>query len=71
MQSTPADSYQWYLDGPPISGATGQDYYAIAVGAYNVEVVIGSEVNFASSDVLIAEENLPGVSLQPVSLFAL
>ena len=38
LTSTPAPSYQWYLDGDPISGANGQVYDAPVSGSYTVVI---------------------------------
>ena len=38
LASTTGISYQWYLNGSPISGATSQNFTAIADGDYTVKV---------------------------------
>ncbi len=38
LTASAASSYQWYLDGNPISGATGQSYTATTNGSYTVEI---------------------------------
>jgi hypothetical protein len=38
LTSTPADSYQWNLDGAPIPGATAQQYAATENGLYTVTI---------------------------------
>lgn len=38
LSSSPADSYQWYLNGNPINGATSQTYSASAAGNFAVDV---------------------------------
>jgi PKD repeat protein len=40
--ATAAASYQWYLNGAPISGAVNQSYTPTTNGSYAVEVVNGS-----------------------------
>jgi len=42
LSSTVANSYQWLLNGNPISGATSQNYVATQTGSYSVEVGDGS-----------------------------
>lgn len=37
LTSTAGPGYQWYLDGLPLSGATGQTHWASAVGNYTVQ----------------------------------
>lgn len=38
LSTTSASGYQWLLNGQPISGATSQNYIAIASGIYQVQV---------------------------------
>ena len=38
MSSTPANGYQWYLNGAPIAGATQQDWIPLVNGNYSVEI---------------------------------
>lgn len=35
-------SYQWYVDGDPINGATGSSYVASSTGVYSVTTTLGS-----------------------------
>ncbi|MFI5151504.1 MAG: T9SS type A sorting domain-containing protein [Bacteroidia bacterium] len=42
-------SYQWYLNGTPISGATSQNYTATASGNYSVIVTNGSGCSASSA----------------------
>jgi len=38
VSSTPASTYQWYLDGEPIAGATDQEWAPLANGNYSVAI---------------------------------
>lgn len=40
--NAPGYTYQWYLDGSPIAGATNILYYATATGSYQVQVTNAS-----------------------------
>ena len=42
MDASAGDAWQWYLNGNPISGATGQTHFANATGNYTVLVTVGS-----------------------------
>jgi hypothetical protein len=67
---TPPLSYQWYLNGTPISGGTGASYTikemgAVSAGTYKVEVRNG----FGRSDSETSRVSLvapPAVTVQPV-----
>lgn len=48
LTATEGDSYQWYLDGEPISGATAQTYLASISGNYQVRVDLGSPCDLLS-----------------------
>lgn len=51
LESTPADQYQWYLDGSPIIGGTQQTQWATVSGTY---MVVTTDANgcSAASDTL-------------------
>lgn len=50
LYSTIADSYQWYLNGNAIDGATGSSYYPTQPGQYTVQVT-GSFNCTSTSDI--------------------
>jgi N-acetylneuraminic acid mutarotase len=52
LQSTPAVSYQWYLDHKPINGATAQTYTMTKSGAYKVRTADNSGC-YAFSDEVV------------------
>jgi hypothetical protein len=51
-------TYQWYLNGNLISGATGSSYVATAAGTYTVVVTNGSG-STTSSAAVVGSNNLP------------
>ncbi len=55
LTSSEASTYQWYLDGTPIEGATEQTYTATMSGAYTVEVTEGDAPCISISAALIVE----------------
>ncbi len=59
--SHPGLTYQWYLNGSPINGATSATYMATAVGDYTVEVANGSCTDL--SDAVNVDLNGPSVSI--------
>jgi len=53
LASSSSTNNQWYLDGVPIVGATGQFYTATATGDYKVEVTNGSGCSTPSTTIHI------------------
>jgi len=49
LTSSPAVSYQWYLNGTAISGATSQSYTASQNGSYTVEITDSNGCNAMSN----------------------
>ncbi|NOQ72883.1 MAG: T9SS type A sorting domain-containing protein [Crocinitomix sp.] len=63
-------SYQWYLDGTPIIGATDQSYLCTEPGIYSVEVV--SDQGCSGESAPIDLENLDMINAHPsVAYFSL
>lgn len=52
LESSPAASYQWYFEGGPIAGATGQTHDPALNGAYSVEITDANGCT-AMSDTLV------------------
>lgn len=65
LTSSPALSYQWYLNGTAISGATLQTYVGTPGGSYYVVVTDANGCTKQSATVLssIKENNLSGVNM--------
>jgi hypothetical protein len=53
LTSTSATGNQWYLNGNPISGATGQQYTATIGGLYTVIVTMGGCSSYASTSLSV------------------
>ncbi len=66
-----ADSYQWYLNGNEIAGATSSSYTAVESGDYQVVAINGNNCSTASDEVSITvtatweQLGLEQVSLSP------
>jgi hypothetical protein len=54
-------TYQWYLDGTAISGATTSDLTATASGNYTVEVTTSNGCTATSTGITVTVEPLPAV----------
>ena len=70
LEASNADSWQWYLNGEPITGATDQIYTATVTGTYHVEGYMDNGCGTASdtAEVMvthIAELNGATVALYP------
>ena len=70
LEASNADSWQWYLNGEPIAGATDQTYTATVTGTYHVEGYLDNGCATASdtAEVMvthIAELNGATVALYP------
>lgn len=61
LQSTSATTYQWYLNGSPISGANSQNYNFSSPGTYYVEVTYGDNCPFTSNNIVISSTSLPEI----------
>ena len=57
LSSSSASGNQWYLNGSPIGGATGQTYLATAAGDYSVVVTDGNNCSSAASAVTTVNVN--------------
>ncbi|MBK7271603.1 MAG: hypothetical protein IPI07_19565 [Flavobacteriales bacterium] len=71
LSSSEANGNQWYLDGAPIPGATGQTYSPAASGTYYVVVDMGGGCELASEAIVyivtsVEATGLPSVSVHPV-----
>lgn len=60
----PSNSYQWYLDGQAIPGATSGSHLATACGDYTVEVV-SNFCTIPSMPMTVVLSNLPTAAIQP------
>ncbi len=72
LTATEGNSYQWYLNGEAISGATSQSYLAVVSGDYQVSVDFGAPctlfsatLDFVASGVAEAERGRLSVFPQP------
>lgn len=51
LTSSPGSSYQWFLNGQAITGATGQSHTAVESGSYHVVTGVGAGCELASEAV--------------------
>jgi hypothetical protein len=60
-------SYQWRLNGNPISGATSSSYTANASGSYTVVVTNASTCSSTSTAVVVTVNTLPTATITPAT----
>lgn len=60
LTSSPAFSYQWYLNGEPIDGAIEQSYDAVTGGSYHVVVTNEFDCSAASEAIVIIITDVDG-----------
>lgn len=58
-------SFQWFLDGSPVAGATGPSFASSAVGRISVEVSDGDETTAAVVEIFLATGTAPFVVPAP------
>jgi hypothetical protein len=59
LTSSSASGNQWYLDGNPIGGATGQQYVATASGNYTVVVTVSACTSAPSATTTVTVNPIP------------
>lgn len=71
LESSASDSYQWYMDGTSIQGATAQTLEVSAAGMYMVEVIdagtICSELAASAFEITVEDIAVPVITLDEVS----
>lgn len=62
LTSTPAVSYEWYLNGVVIPGAEGQSYTAVATGNYQVLASYAGGCELLSDSLFVSLVGVPSVN---------
>jgi hypothetical protein len=70
LTATEGNTYQWFLNGAAINGATQQSYLASVSGDYQVQVNFGSPCTLLSDTLVfivsqVAERAVPSVQVYP------
>jgi hypothetical protein len=65
LTSSPADSYQWYIEGSLIPGATDQIYAPIQNGNYSVRAGFGAPCLLMSDTLSVMNVSVPESVLPP------
>lgn len=66
LTASEGDSYQWYLNGEPIEGATELEYEALESGDYSVQVTIDFPCAETSSSMFILVSSIDELSNSPI-----
>jgi choice-of-anchor A domain-containing protein len=71
LTSGSASSYQWYLNGTAISGATLQSYTATVAGTYSVIVTNSNGCSATSASYIVTQINKPltGINVNPATQY--
>lgn len=69
LTSSPADGYQWYLNGASISGATAQTYTPTQSGDYHVVGTFPNGCELSSDTIAFTITGLAELDLQDVRVF--
>jgi PKD repeat protein len=66
--STPAASYQWYLNGNPVAGATTQNILATQIGMYQVEAfsIYGCESGISAA---VLVDDIPEIGIEAFAVY--
>jgi hypothetical protein len=69
LTASEGDHYQWFLDGEPIEGATGQEYTALVDGDYSVQVGIDFPCSDNSGSTFIIVTSIEEWEESEITLF--
>lgn len=69
LAATEANSYQWYMDGAPIQGATAQIYVPEATGNYQVVCNFGSPCSLISDTLLFIFDGMNDPAMGHLRLY--
>lgn len=59
LQSGPAATYQWLLNGNPVAGANSQTYTPVQNGVYSVQVTYYNNCPYVSNTINVVSADLP------------
>lgn len=69
LTSTGADTWQWYLDGTAITGATGQTFLPTAEGSYTVKASHGPPCDLYSAPLIVLFTSVVSGVLEAPAVF--
>ena len=69
LTTNEAESYQWFLNGEPIDGATEQEYYPALNGYYSVEIWNENDCSDLSEEMLITITSVQNLKESDITSF--